>query len=71
VRLAPTAVLAHLDPVWIVALGLLGLVVATLAFLASERHADSDVSACHCSSKLVVRARAKKNPAGQREVKPV
>src|SRR5829696_1760662 len=44
---APAAVLAELDPVRIVALGLLGLVVAPLALLAGEGHGDSDVSAGH------------------------
>src|SRR5215218_2356190 len=68
-RLAPAAVLAELDSVRVVPLGLLSLVVASLAFLTSERHADSDVSACHCSSRLFVRRPAKKNPAGQREVR--
>jgi hypothetical protein len=46
---APTAVLAKLDPVGMVALGLLGLVVAPLAFLTREGDGDSDVSASHWS----------------------
>src|SRR5687767_425544 len=41
---APTAVLAELDPVGMVALGLLGLVVAPLALLAREGDGDSNVS---------------------------
>src|SRR3954451_8068292 len=68
-RLAPAAVLAELDPVRIVPLGLLCLVVASLALFTSERHADSDVSACHCSSKLLVRAqrwRRKTSPGSAR-----
>ena len=68
-RLAPAAVLAELDPVRIVSLGLLCLIVASLALLTSERHADSDVSACHCSSKLLVRAqrwRRKTSPGSAR-----
>src|ERR1700712_1539761 len=50
VLLAPTAVLAHLDPVGIVALGLLCLVVATLALVTGECHSDTHVSAGHGSS---------------------
>jgi hypothetical protein len=46
---APAAVLAELDPVRIVPLGLLTLVVAPLALLASEGYGDSDVSARHGS----------------------
>ena len=44
---APAAVLAHLDPVRVVAPVLVGLVVAALAFLASKRHRDSNFSASH------------------------
>jgi hypothetical protein len=44
---APTAVLAKLDPIGMVALGLLGLVVAPLALLAREGDGDSDISASH------------------------
>src|SRR3954453_8147652 len=47
VLLAPLAVLAHLDPVRIVALGLLCLVVASLALVTGERHSDSHVSPGH------------------------
>jgi hypothetical protein len=46
---APTAVLAELDPVWMVSLGLLSLVVAPLALLAREGYGDSDISASHGS----------------------
>jgi hypothetical protein len=53
---APTAVLAHLDPIRIVALGLLGLIVAPLAVLAGERYRDSDISASHGSSAFMMRA---------------
>src|SRR5919197_5279694 len=42
---AKAAVLAQLDPVGIVALGLLALIVAPLALLARECDGDSDVSA--------------------------
>src|SRR5690242_2106130 len=49
VTAAPAAVLAHLDPARIVALRLLSLVVPAFALFASERHADSDFSASHCS----------------------
>src|ERR1700712_1962416 len=69
VLLAPTAVLAHLDPVGIVALGLLCLVVATLALVTGECHSDTHISAGHGSSVVGMRrARRKKDPAGQREV---
>jgi hypothetical protein len=44
---APAAVLAHLDAVRIVPAVLVRLVVATLAFLASERYRDSYFSASH------------------------
>src|SRR4051794_26385927 len=50
VLLAPLAVLAHLDPVRVVALGLLCLVVASLALVTGERHSDSHVSPGHRSS---------------------
>jgi hypothetical protein len=45
----PTAVLAKLDPVRIVPLGLLGLVVTPLALLAREGDGDSNISASHGS----------------------
>src|SRR5439155_4055263 len=66
VLLAPTAVLAHLDPVRIVALRLLCLIVASLALVTRERHGDSHVSPGHCSSVVLGmrRARRKKDPAG-------
>src|SRR3954451_18965803 len=47
---APAAVLAHLDPVRVVALRLLGLVVPPLAVVACKRHGDSNVSPGHGSS---------------------
>ena len=40
---APVAVLAQLDAVRVVPLGLLCLVVAPLALLAGERNGDSDL----------------------------
>jgi hypothetical protein len=43
----PAAVLAHLDAVRVVAPVLVRLVVAALAFLASERYRDSYFSASH------------------------
>jgi hypothetical protein len=46
---APAAVLAVLDPVWIVPLALLCLIVTPLAFLAGEGYGDSNVSASHGS----------------------
>jgi hypothetical protein len=45
----PAAVLAELDPVRMVPLGLLGLIVPPLALLAREGDGDSDVSASHGS----------------------
>ena len=67
---APAAVLAHLDPVRVVALRLLGLVVTPLALVACECHGDSNVSAGHGSSVGLKkdRSRRKKDPAGQRRV---
>ena len=47
VLLAPTTVLAHLNPVGIVALALIRLVVAALAVLTGEGYSDSYVSAGH------------------------
>src|SRR5919197_5016332 len=57
---AKAAVLAQLDPVGIVALGLLALVVAPLALLARECDGDSDVSASHRFQVM------KKDPASAR-----
>src|SRR6185436_3631880 len=54
VRLAPTAVLAQLDPLRIVALALVRLVVPSLAVFACERDCDPDVSAGHGRSKVDV-----------------
>jgi hypothetical protein len=62
----PAAVLAQGDAIGIVALALVGLVVATLAVLASERDSDSYVSASHVRKslrRLLTAAQAKKNPA--------
>jgi hypothetical protein len=47
VATAPAAVFAHLDTVRIVPAILVCLVVAALAFLASERYRDSYFSASH------------------------
>src|SRR2546422_5904958 len=44
----PISVLAHCHPIGIVALALVGLVVAPFALLASECDGDSNVSAGHC-----------------------
>src|SRR4029079_3362191 len=44
---APRAVLRELDPVGRVSLGLLSLVVASLAVLARERDRDADTGLCH------------------------
>jgi hypothetical protein len=48
--LAPLAVLAKLQPLWVVALALIGLVVAALALLAGEGGSDPNVSTGHGSS---------------------
>jgi hypothetical protein len=45
----PAAVLAELDPVRMIPLGLLGLVVTPLALLTREGDGDSNVSASHGS----------------------
>jgi hypothetical protein len=47
VAAAPPAVLAHLDAIRVITPVLVGLVVAALAFLASERYRDSYFSASH------------------------
>src|SRR4051794_20880435 len=47
VTAAPLAVLAQLDAIRRVPLGLVRLVVAPLAVLACKRDRDSDISACH------------------------
>jgi hypothetical protein len=47
VAAAPAAVLAHLDTLRVVPAILVGLVVAALAFLASEGYRDSYFSASH------------------------
>ena len=59
---APTAVLAELDPVRIVPLGLLGLIVPPLALLACEGDGDSDVSASHGSKEGGGGRGRRKNP---------
>jgi hypothetical protein len=46
-RFAPLAVLAHPDAIRVVALGLVGLIVASLAVLAREGDSDANVSAGH------------------------
>src|SRR5580704_4309729 len=53
----PAAVLAQGDPVGVVALALVGLVVAMLTLLASEGDSDANVSAGHCGSKSSKRRR--------------
>src|SRR4051794_26830295 len=58
---APLAVFAQRDPLGIVALGLIRLVVATLADLAREGHSDTHVSAGH--SALRDGKRTEKRPA--------
>src|SRR6476620_11486532 len=47
VATAPLAVLAQLQTVRRVPLGLVGLVVAALAVLTCKRHRDSYISTCH------------------------
>jgi hypothetical protein len=49
VLLAPAAMLAHFNPVGIVALALIRLVIAALAVLTCEGYSDSNVSAGHVS----------------------
>jgi hypothetical protein len=49
---APLAVFAQRDPLGIVALGLVRLVVATLADLAGESRSDPHVSAGHVGSSV-------------------
>lgn len=44
---AARAKLAHLNAVGRVPPGLIGLVVALLAFFACKGHSDADISACH------------------------
>src|SRR3954470_17365942 len=63
VRATPLAVFAQRDPLGIVALGLVGLVVAPLAFLACEGDADAHVSASHVCGTPSVRLRAEERPA--------
>jgi hypothetical protein len=66
---APLAVLGHADAVRVVALGLVGLVVASLAVLAGEGHSDANVSTGHGFPEVegkkveLARLRAKKRPA--------
>src|SRR5690348_14955152 len=66
VRAAPLAVLAQRDAIGVVALALVGLVVAMLALLAREGDSDSNVSAGHRDSCLSWRSWTKKNPAQTR-----
>jgi hypothetical protein len=65
---AEAAVLAQRDSIWIVALALVGLVVAALALLAREGYSDSNISAGHASPlrELMMGAWTKKNPAQAR-----
>src|SRR5450759_5327733 len=69
VLLAPAAVLTQGHPVGVVALALVGLVVAMLTLLAGEGDSDSNVSASHDQKSLRrcgQRPWAKKNPAQAR-----
>src|SRR3954470_1267112 len=66
VAAAPLAVFAQRDALGIVALGLVGLVVAPLALLAGEGDTDAHVSAGHGQLAPSVRPRAKRRPAGGR-----
>src|SRR4051812_30954113 len=65
---APLAVLAHVDAVRVVALGLVGLVVAALALLAREGDSDPNISTGHEGDSEDGGAirRAKENPAPAR-----
>jgi hypothetical protein len=51
---APLAVLAQLDAVRVVALGLIGLVVPALAVLAREGDGDPDISTGHVAARSEV-----------------
>jgi hypothetical protein len=51
---APATVLAHLNPFRVVALALIGLVVAAPTLLASEGHSDPNVSTGHRAYRVVV-----------------
>ena len=64
---APAAELAQLDAVRRVAPRLVRLVVAPLAFFASQRHRDADISASHVSSFTYGRPFTKENPGPKRE----
>ena len=71
VATAPAAVLAQGDPVGVVALALVGLVVAMLAILAGEGDSDSDVSAGHVVSpawSLYVACAGRRKTPPKREV---
>src|SRR3954471_10629386 len=70
VTAAPLAVLAQRDPLGIVALGLVGLVVAALALLAGEGDTDAHVSTGHKDSGSVSSNEAEKRPAGGRSDTP-
>src|SRR3954469_13997400 len=70
VAAAPLAVFAQRDALGIVALGLVGLVVAPLALLAGEGDSDAHVSAGHGQLAPSVRPRAKRRPARGRSDDP-
>src|SRR5688572_31453694 len=65
VAAAPAAVLAQLDAIRIVPLGLLRLIVAPLALLTLQGDGDSNVSASHGSCSIVA-VGTRKNPAAAR-----
>src|SRR5436305_13769476 len=60
---APPAVLAQRDALGVVALGLVGLVVAPLALLAGEGDTDAHISAGHGNGAPSARVGARKRPA--------
>src|SRR3954468_920694 len=69
---APLAVLAQLDAVRRVPLGLVRLVVAPLAGLARKRDRDSYISACHgpVESSAALRERSSAPAAATRRARP-
>src|ERR1700737_495403 len=71
VRAAKATVLAQRDAIRVVALALIGLVIAMLALLACEGDSDSDVSAGHVEILRSWRAWTKKTPAQARGVASV
>ena len=67
---APLAVLAQGDAIGVVALGLVGLVVAPLALLAGEGDSDAHVSAGHAGSSVVEEVFGRPTGPGQRKDPP-